>query len=94
MQSRPAAPTECWTVETEHGPCVVFVLSNELDLTRLTESEQRVIRLVLEGLSNSAIARQRGVSSRTIANQLASSYSKLGIGSRRELKARLSRPAW
>lgn len=93
MPRQPTGPIECWAVETEHGRCVVFVLDAELDLTKLTESEQQVVRMVLEGLSNADIARQRGVSARTIVNQLASSYEKLGICSRRELKARLSRPA-
>jgi DNA-binding NarL/FixJ family response regulator len=43
---------------------------------------------VMRGLSNRAIAAHRGRSPSTIANQIASAYSKLGIGSRAELAAR------
>jgi len=50
---------------------------------RLTPSEREISRLVLEGRSNSDIAHQRGTSPRTIANQIAGIYRKLGVGSRR-----------
>ena len=59
--------------------------------SRLTAAERAVVELVLEGLSNAAVARKRRVSARTIAKQLASAYQKLGVGSRRELRARFSR---
>lgn len=54
-------------------------------LERLSPAEAAVARLVAEGFSNEAIARARGVSPRTVANQLASTYAKLGVGSRVEL---------
>jgi len=60
-------------------------------LTALTTSEQEVAVLVTEQLSNAEIARRRGVAPRTIANQLASVYRKLGVGSRTELVALLAR---
>jgi DNA-binding CsgD family transcriptional regulator len=53
----------------------------------LTPGERQVVRLAAEGLSNAAIARRRGRSPRTVANQLAAAYRKLGITSRRELQA-------
>lgn len=53
----------------------------------LTASEREVLRQAARGLSNSAIARLRGRSERTIANQLASAYAKLGIEGRRGLRA-------
>jgi DNA-binding CsgD family transcriptional regulator len=46
-----------------------------------------VAELALQGLSNDDIARARGTSTRTVANQLASAYRKLGIGSRLQLFA-------
>jgi DNA-binding CsgD family transcriptional regulator len=55
--------------------------------SRLTPAEQGVVRLALTGLSNRAIARRRGCAPRTVANQLASAYARLGIGSRAELAA-------
>ena len=59
-------------------------------LTALTEAERAVALLANEGLSNTEIAQVRGVSARTIANQLASVFAKLGIGSRVELARRLA----
>jgi DNA-binding NarL/FixJ family response regulator len=57
----------------------------------LTPAEQGIVALVLEGLPNYAIASRRGRSERTIANQLASIYAKLGVGSRSELAAWVAR---
>lgn len=54
----------------------------------LTASERVIAELVLQGQSNAEIARTRGTSVRTIANQIAAIYRKLGVGSRRELFAR------
>ncbi|MGE5182302.1 MAG: response regulator transcription factor [Acidobacteriota bacterium] len=55
----------------------------------LTPAEREVAADVIAGLSNVAIARRRRRSPRTVANQLASIYRKLGVGSRAELAARL-----
>jgi len=56
-------------------------------MAALTPSELDVVRLALEGLSNEAIATRRGSAERTVANQLASAYAKLGVGSRAEAAA-------
>jgi DNA-binding NarL/FixJ family response regulator len=52
---------------------------------RLSPAELAVARLAARGVSNARIAATRGVAVRTVANQLASIYSKLAIGSRAEL---------
>jgi len=57
----------------------------------LSPAEQDVLKLVLSGISNAEIARRRGRSARTIANQLAACYKKLGVSSRLELAAKLGR---
>jgi DNA-binding NarL/FixJ family response regulator len=62
-------------------------------LSRLTPVEQEVASLAAGGLSNAAIGTRRGTSERTVANQMASILRKLGVGSRYELAARLSRCA-
>lgn len=54
----------------------------------LTPSERDIVALALQGQPNAAIASARGRSSRTIANQLATIYGKLGVRSRRELAAK------
>jgi DNA-binding NarL/FixJ family response regulator len=53
----------------------------------LTTAERQVALALLAGLSNAEIAARRGTSPRTIANQVASIYCKLGVGSRAELAA-------
>lgn len=55
----------------------------------LSPAEREVVQDVLAGLANSEIASKRERSARTIANQLASIFRKLGVGSRFELTARL-----
>jgi DNA-binding NarL/FixJ family response regulator len=57
----------------------------------LTPAEHEVARDAANGLSNAAIARRRGRKERTIANQLASIYKKLGVGSRAELAVLFAR---
>jgi len=51
----------------------------------LPKAQREVTRLLLDGLSNDAIARRRNVAARTIANQVASIFRRLGVSSRAEL---------
>ena len=62
-----------------------FTTDIEPRLCRLTPAEQEVARAVLRGETNLQIAIGRGRSPRTVANQLAGLFRKLGIGSRSEL---------
>lgn len=55
------------------------------DDAALTPAERAVVALALGDLSNRAIAARRRTSPRTVANQLASAYAKLGVSSRAEL---------
>ncbi len=52
---------------------------------RLTSREQEVVRLVARGMSNKAIARQLGISPRTVEGHLNHVFDKLGTTSRTEL---------
>lgn len=70
---------------------VVVAVPDDASTPELTAAERDVARLVLEGLTDREIARRRGSSPRTIANQLRAIYTKLGITSRFELAARLGR---
>lgn len=56
----------------------------------LSRSEANVLDLVLAGLSSAEIAARRARSRRTVENQLAAIYAKLGVRGRLELFARLS----
>lgn len=60
-------------------------------VTGVTPAERAVLGLAAAGLSNAQIAARRGVSPRTVANQLASAFRKLGVRSRLELEAWLAR---
>jgi DNA-binding CsgD family transcriptional regulator len=72
-----------------------LVVSFAAPETRLPESltpcEREVALLVLQGASNAEIAKRRGTSPRTVANQMASMFRKLGVGSRVELVKLLQR---
>jgi DNA-binding NarL/FixJ family response regulator len=48
----------------------------------LTPAERAVVEAILAGLPNREIAEQRGVSPRTIANQISRIFEKLKVGSR------------
>lgn len=56
----------------------------------LTPAELDVARRAAAGASNQAIARARRCSPRTVANQLASIFHKLGVCSRAELASRFA----
>ena len=57
--------------------------------SELSEAEHAVAALVVRGHSTSSIARERGVSCHTVANQLDAIYRKLDVHSRGELSALL-----
>jgi len=55
----------------------------------LSDAEQEVLVMLLGGYDTEAISDSRGTSPRTIANQVASIFKKLGVGSRAELAAKI-----
>lgn len=59
----------------------------------LSAAQHDVLRLMLAGLSNADIAKTRGTSPRTVANQIASIFRNLGVRSRAEVFALVSRRA-
>jgi ATP/maltotriose-dependent transcriptional regulator MalT len=58
--------------------------------SELTETEQRIARLVAEGRSNKEVAAALYVTVRTVESNLTRIYAKLGIHSRTELARRVS----
>ena len=58
----------------------------------LTEAERDVVSGILRGESNRDIGKRRGTHARTVANQVAGIFRKLGVQSRAELAARITRP--
>ena len=82
------------TTHLGDGLVLISVSENEAALEArlaeaLTAAERAVVELAARGLSNSEIARTRGRSARSVANQLATIYRELGISGRRELSAKL-----
>lgn len=55
------------------------------DAPRLTERESDVVRLVVRGMSNKAIASQLGISPRTVEGHINHVFDKIGASSRTEL---------
>jgi DNA-binding NarL/FixJ family response regulator len=66
-----------------------FPVAPTADLTALSEAEGVVAIAIMNGMSNEEIASVRGTSANTVAKQVASIFAKLGVGSRRELVARV-----
>jgi DNA-binding CsgD family transcriptional regulator len=62
-----------------------------LPLDTLTGIEHDLVMAMLTGASNQDVAMRRGVSIRTVANQVAKVFRKLGASSRRDLAAKLAR---
>ena len=60
--------------------------STRIDDGRLSAAEREVLTLLLEGKSNREVARARGRSERTVANQVASILRKTGCASCRALR--------
>jgi DNA-binding NarL/FixJ family response regulator len=74
------------------GPHLVisFPVSPLIPMEIFTQGERIVASLVAAGFSNAEIAKRRGTSIRTVANQVASLLRKANVGSRFQIAARLS----
>jgi DNA-binding CsgD family transcriptional regulator len=69
----------------------VLSFSLEPPIARLTGAETVIAEAILVGASNSEIARERGRSINTVANQIAALFKKVGVRSRQELVVALAR---
>jgi DNA-binding NarL/FixJ family response regulator len=88
VAARIPAGARGWEVERE-GAIVVAYPAESGDLPAdLTAAQREVAAALLDGQSNAEIALARGRSARTIANQVASIFRRLGVASRGELAAR------
>lgn len=74
-----------FTHESEELAVISYPIRRPSAYGALTAAETAVAEGIIAGLSMREVARQRGVSERTVGNQLASIYRKLGVSSRHEL---------
>lgn len=79
--------TKAWKLALDEE---LFVLElPEIRIEGLTDVEQQIVRRVVAGDTDAEIARERGTSVRTVGNQLAAIFRKLGVRGRSELVARV-----
>jgi DNA-binding NarL/FixJ family response regulator len=77
-----------------HGQDELLVVSTPIGReppAGLTPAQLGVARAIARGASNAEIARERGTSVKTVANQVASIFARLGVRSRLQVAAALSR---
>ena len=81
----PPLPGDLIALESDDGELAVlsFTLPGDSAIS-LSSAESDVARHILAGRSNSEIAALRRCSTRTVANQVASLFRKLGVRSRSE----------
>lgn len=83
-------PASLIAYEIEPGRVLFVHPLAKRSIPGLTDAEQEVLTLVLDGYDNASIAEARKSSPRTVANHLASIFRKLGVSSRAELAAKIS----
>lgn len=88
---KPTLDLRAWYVDRADGAIAVISAPTRHPRLRdqLTDAERAIVARIAAGDSNRAIAAARGTSSRTVANQIAAIFAKLGVASRAELIARL-----
>jgi DNA-binding NarL/FixJ family response regulator len=69
------------------SPKVASRLAESVAGEALTQREQAVLGLVIEGLCNKLIANRLGITSGTVKSHLRSAFGKLGVGSRTQAVA-------
>ena len=90
ISRRPALPTnprDLRVLYSEDTMVVSIELPPETPRARLTLAELDVLTELIDGRTNAEIARRRGRSVRTVANQVASVLRKLGLRSRLDVVA-------
>jgi DNA-binding NarL/FixJ family response regulator len=75
------------------GPASALLVHDVLahpELEALTPAERALVPPLAAGIDDRTIAKARGVSTRTVANQTATLFKKLGVNARHELAAKLT----
>ena len=82
---------KAWRVQGDRDEYIVISMASVDSWVgdRLTAAERNVLEALIRGCSNLEIARERGTSPRTIANQVASIFRKFEVVSRAELMVKV-----
>jgi len=91
LLEQPRSPS--WIVKGEVGAFDLGACHAPSRIPELSAAERQISELLLDGASNSEIAEIRGSVYRTVANQIARIYEKLGVNSRAELALLMAPPA-
>lgn len=92
LDGAPPAGLRIVRLHVDDGVVLVFSFPRTLPWPEsLTAAERAVGELALDGMTNAEIARIRGTALRTVGNQMAALFRKVGARSRLELAARLLR---
>lgn len=91
MRKPSSTDLRAWYVDRADGAIAVISARTKHARLRdqLTAAERAIVARIVAGDSNRAIAVARGTSTRTVANQVAAIFAKLGVASRAELVAQL-----
>jgi DNA-binding CsgD family transcriptional regulator len=89
LDSEPAWPQFLDALRSFLRPSTAEAAESPTDSAGLTPAERDVLRLVAQGLDNSAIARELGKSEKTVRNQVSSIFDKLGVRTRAEAIVRV-----
>jgi DNA-binding CsgD family transcriptional regulator len=95
MPKKPSIPRDLVVSTTDDVAILRFAIDgadeppegHAAKVLALSPAEREVVLSLLQGKSNGDIAAARGTSDRTVANQIASIYKKLGVRSRAQLAA-------
>lgn len=81
--------SKAWQLGLGEERLLVVELPSLVAADELTEVERAIVERVVAGDTDAEIARTRGTSVRTVSNQLAGIFRKLGVRGRSELVARV-----
>jgi DNA-binding NarL/FixJ family response regulator len=92
LMSQPAQASTA--VLQPHSDVAAFRVERERPRPNLTEREKEVLRLVCDGLTNTAIAACLHVSRETVKSELKRIFRKIGVGNRTQAAVLLVKNSW
>jgi DNA-binding CsgD family transcriptional regulator len=81
----PVGSTSCVPFPSGPGLVALALTPNPERMQRLSPSVRATVELLVDGMSGSQIALERGVSARTVANQLGAAYRRFRVSGRLDI---------